>query len=151
MELLFKIRVYEACLSLIKSKVAELRTGISSLQESMLSESKSTAGDKHETGRAMMQLEMEKLGTQLKELENQKLILEKTDVSMKYSAVNKGSLIKTDKGYLFLAIGLGKISIEDKTVFAISPESPLGAVLMGRGAGQDAQMNAVSYKIIEVI
>ena len=46
-------------------------------QEALDSESKSSAGDKHETGRAMLQLEMEKAGQQLQEVEKMKLILEK--------------------------------------------------------------------------
>ena len=78
----------------------------------------------------MMQLEQEKISKQLKEIIDQRLELEKIDILKHFSQITKGSLIKTDKGYLFLSIGLGKITIDKETVFAISPQSPLGKKLI---------------------
>lgn len=115
--------------------------------ESANNETKSSAGDKHETARTMMQLEQEKLGHQLKELQGQKSELEKIDISKPSTQIAKGTLIQSDKGFLFLSIGLGKISVEEKNVFAVSPQSPIGIKLLGKKENDVVEMNGVKYKI----
>ena len=66
------------CQDYVRQKQEVLKKRGASLQESLNSETKSSAGDKHETGRAMVQLEQEKLGQQLQEIE-------KNDPSLKTS------------------------------------------------------------------
>lgn len=119
--------------------------------EAANNETKSSAGDKHETSRAMMQLEQEKLGKQLKELEEQRSELEKIDISKPSVQIAKGTLIQSDKGFLFISIGLGKISVDGKTVFAISPQSPLGLKLLGKKENDVVEMNAVNYTIQKLL
>lgn len=125
----------------------ELNSALNNVTEAANNETKSSAGDKHETARAMMQLEQEKLGNQLKELLEQKTELEKIDISNSHTYVAKGSLIQTDKGYFFLSIGLGKINVEGKIVFSISPRSPFGIKLLGKKGTDVVEMNGVKYKI----
>lgn len=119
--------------------------------EAANNETKSSAGDKHETSRAMMQLEQEKLGKQLKELEEQRSELEKIDISKPSVQIAKGTFIQSDKGFLFISIGLGKISVDGKTVFAISPQSPLGLKLLGKKENDVVEMNAVNYTIQKLL
>lgn len=142
-----KQKIYEYCRQLLDQKIEELNSDSNMLMESTNNETKSSAGDKHETTRAMMQLEQEKLGKQLKELQNQKYELEKIDVSKISSQIAKGTLIKTDKGYLFLSIGLGKIALDSETVFVVSPRSPLGLKLTGLKENDVAEMNGIKYLI----
>lgn len=94
-----------------------------------------------------MQIEQEKLGKQLKELQDQKAELEKIDITKISVQIAKGTLIKTDKGFLFLSIGLGKIVVDTETVFAVSPQSPLGKLLTGKKENDVVEMNKVIYKI----
>lgn len=94
-----------------------------------------------------MQLEQEKLSHQLKELQDQKSELDQIDISKISNQIAKGTLIQSDKGFLFLSIGLGKIIVDDKTVFAISPQSPLGLKLLGKKENEVVEMNGVEYKI----
>ncbi|HWY10073.1 MAG TPA: hypothetical protein VN026_02050 [Bacteroidia bacterium] len=140
-----KINTY--CLLILNKKIEELNLALNTATESANNETKSSAGDKHETSRAMMQIEQEKLGKQLKELLGQKSELEKIDVSKISNQITKGTLIKTDKGYLFLSIGLGKILVDAETVFVVSPQSPLGLKLIGLKENDVAEMNGVKYFI----
>ena len=142
-----KQKIYNQCLDLIDEKIKNLHSALLNATESAHNETKSTAGDKHETARAMMQLEQEKLGNQLKELLELKAELEKIDVSKNSKQISKGSLIETDKGYLFIAIGLGKVIAEEKTVVVLSAQSPLGNKLMGKKENDVVEMNGVYYKI----
>ena len=105
------------------------------LGESAANDTKSSAGDKHETGRAMIHIEQETIRKQLNEALEQKSILEKTE----------GRLIKTSRGYVFLAVPIGKIVSEENTVMAISPGSPLGIKLAGLKVNESAEVNGVKY------
>lgn len=142
-----KLKIYSHCLQILNRKIEELSSALYTATESANNETKSSAGDKHETARAMMQIEQEKLGKQLKELQEQKSELEKIDISKISNKIAKGTLIHSDKGYLFLSIGLGKISLDEETVFAISPQSPLGIKLIGLKESDVAEMNGVKYTI----
>lgn len=128
-----------------------MNIALAAASESANNETKSSAGDKHETARAMMQLEQEKLSHQLKELQEQKSELVKIDLSKPSAQIAKGTLIQSDKGFLFLSIGLGKITIDDKTVFAISSQSPLGIKLLGKKENDVVEMNGIIYSIQKLI
>ncbi|MGZ4090568.1 MAG: 3-oxoacyl-ACP synthase, partial [Bacteroidia bacterium] len=144
-------KVFAKCLEIISSKLLEIKEAQAAISESANNESKSTAGDKHETGRAMLQLEQEKLGNQLKELEAREDDLKKINITEGNKICGKGSLILTDKGYLFLSIGLGKIKIDSITVYALSMQSPLGAKLSGAIVNDKIEMNGVVYQIKELL
>lgn len=145
--MLLKQNIYSLCLQILNKKIEELNSALANATESANNETKSSAGDKHETARAMMQLEQEKLSHQLKDLQEQKTELEKIDISKISTQIAKGTLIESNKGFLFLSIGLGKITVDNKTVFAISPQSPLGKKLMGKKENDVVEMNGVKYFI----
>jgi len=120
---------------------------LADLKESGSNETKSTAGDKHETALAMLQIEQANTRAQLQELLLQKAALEKIDPALSATIIANGSLIKTNKGYLFMSIALGKAMIENITVIALSPQSPLGQKLMGLKPGEVAAINNIEYFI----
>lgn len=142
-----KQKVHAHCLQLLNNKIASLQTVVRELSKSAASDTKSSAGDKHETARAMIQIEQETIGKQLKEFEEQKALLEKIDAGLISPQIVKGSLVRTNKGYLFLSIALGRISVEGNAVMIISPQSPLGMKLIGLKAGASAEINGVKYLV----
>ena len=127
-----------------------LQQVLADLKESGANETKSTAGDKHETALAMLQIEQANARGQLQELLSQKAALEKIDPAIVAPVVVNGSLIKTSRGYLYMSIALGKAMIGDIAVIALSPQSPLGKKLMGLKKGETVVMNNTDYTI-EVI
>ena len=78
-----KQKLIQRCSNYLKDKINSLNAIINEVSEASNSENKSSAGDKHETSKAMMQLEIEKLGTQLKEAELQLLEFEKINFRLK--------------------------------------------------------------------
>jgi hypothetical protein len=142
-----KARLWNYCISLAQNKVLVLRLEIQSAQESTTSEGKSTAGDKHETGRAMMHLEQEKLHKQLVEAQILMAEMERIDPAVRHIKVGLGSLITTDKGLFFIAAGLGKIEFEGTAYFVVSVKAPIAAQFIGKVAGDKVLMNGVVYKI----
>ncbi len=110
-------------------------------------DSKSSAGDKHETTRAMMQLEQEKLGKQVMEAVDQITEFDKIDFTKTSTTVTQSSLVETDKGYFFIAGSIGKITVRDTTVFVISAKSPLALALAGAQPNTSVTFNGVLYHI----
>lgn len=143
----FKQQIIDACKSHLESKIHSLNSIINEVSESSHSESKSSAGDKHETSKAMMQLEIEKLGVQLKDAEMQLAEFEKIDFSKNSRAVNQGSLVETNKGYFLIAGSIGKMIIEDKIIFVISSKSPLAVTFSGKQQKDNVSFNGVEYLI----
>jgi len=123
---------------------------ISGLTEDAQNDAKGSAGDKHETALSMMHIEQEKLNHKLKEILDQKAILDKIDASANHTKIALGSLVQANGMLLFISAALPKITIEDKTIIAVSPQSPLGSKLMGNEVGFEFEINTTKFKIESV-
>lgn len=148
--MILKLDVYDTCCKILLDRIDQLKQLMLDLVEGARSDSKSTAGDKHETARAMMQIEQEKLSNQLNLLLAQQRLLQWIDPEMKSDRVANGSLVKTDKGYIYISIPLGKIDVGEDSIMCISAQSPLGKKLVGMRGGERVQMNGVLYQIESV-
>ena len=127
-----KKQLYQECINYINERNKTIKQIISSNKNDLLSETKSSAGDKHETGRAMIQLEMEKAGQQLTIVHQMKEILNKISLENTSEVICLGSLIITNKANYYLAISAGKITVEGMDYFAVSTNSPIGKQLLGK-------------------
>lgn len=131
-----------------ETRKSALRDQIKSLQEDLTSEDRSTAGDKHETGRAMMQLELEKLGNSLKEaelLEREIRMISIADQNM--GAIGRGSLVECSGGWYYLSISAGAFKQEHVTYYCVSPQSPIGLQLIGKSTGDQICIPAGNFTI----
>ena len=140
-----KQKVYDYYLQVLNDKLNSLRRVLEDLKESSSNETKSTAGDKHETALAMLQIEQANIGAQLQDVREKKAALGRINPKLSSSVIVPGSLVKTDKGYLFISIALG--TIEGTHVIALSPQSPLGQKLMGLCVGDIGEINNNKYVI----
>lgn len=147
----FRRKVYNSYAELLQTKIEALQQTMAGLKEGLQSETKSTAGDKYETGRAMVHMEQENLGRQLNALLDQKVALEHIDITAYTGRIIPGSLVRTNKGYLFPGVALGKLVVDDIPVFALSPAAPLGLQLMGLTTGDTATIQKVTYIIEEIV
>lgn len=147
-----KEELYKVCKLYVDKREETITTIISSHQNSLTSETKSSAGDKHETGRAMLQLEMEKAGQQLQSITLMKKTLAKVDISKHAEVARLGSLITTTKAHYFLSISAGLLNIEKskKTYFAISVSSPIGKLFLGKKTGDIISFNSTKIEILGI-
>ena len=134
----------------MNDKLVSLQQVLDDLKESAANETKSTAGDKHETALAMLQIEQANIGAQIQDIKQKKIALQKIDSKTSTYEIRNGSLIKTNKGYLFLSVALGKANIEGNSVVALSPQSPLGQKLIGLYPDAEVAMNSIKYTIESV-
>lgn len=146
-----KQKIYNHYLQLVNDKIRMLQQVLADLKESGSNETKSTAGDKHETALAMLQIEQANMRGQLSDALSRKAALERINPGLSVSVIVNGSLVKTNRGYLFVSIALGKLVIEEIPVIAISPQSPLGQQLMGLTVNDVVEFRNTIYVIERVI
>jgi transcription elongation GreA/GreB family factor len=149
--MLLKQKIQAHYLQLATTKVTLLQQTLADLKESGTNETKSTAGDKHETALAMLQIEQANKRTQLQEALEQKVAIEKLENITNTTKIVQGSLVKTSKGYFYISIAMGKALVDDITVIAISPQSPLGAKLIGLYVHDTAEINGNEYSVEEIL
>ena len=134
----------------ITNKIAIQHTTLADLNYSAANETKSTAGDKHETALAMLQIEQAHVGKKLEELKFQLLELNHIDRDKTNKTIALGSLIKTNEGYFYLSAALGKTVLDDVNIIALSVRSPLGILLIGKKVEEQISFNNTIYIIEEL-
>ena len=149
-ELQLKARLYARCIKILEQKLSNLREAYEQSREDLHSESKSTAGDKHETGRAMIQLEQEKMSFRLQETEKLQNLLQRVRCEKACKMAQSGALVRTTQGSFFIAVGLGSIDMDGEKVFVAAPTSPLIQALLGKKASDSFEFRGKEIKILSV-
>ena len=115
MILILKEVLFQQCEDFVNTRLQTIQTIISSHQKALRSETKSSTGDKHETGRAMLQLEMEKAGQQLAAVQQMQQTLAKITIFKSSGNIALGSIIETPSIYYFLSVSAGKLTVNQTT------------------------------------
>jgi hypothetical protein len=137
--------------AILENNSKETRLALEFAKESRDNETKSTAGDKYETGRAMADIEVQKLDMQL--AKHKQMLSDIQRIASLPSGSGKavqGSLIRTDSGWYFLALAMGRLQVEGKEVAVISPFSPLGQAFGGVKPGDEVVFQGRTMRILEV-
>lgn len=142
--------LYNFCQTFIEGRISRIQNNIRDIHESLTSETKSSAGDKHETGRAMLQLEREKLGLQLAEAEKMVQIMAKVPLNEAPKFVGLGSWVHTAKGDYYMAVSAGEYKGDSDSVFCVSLGTPIGMLLRGKSVGDTFVFNGKKIEILEV-
>ncbi len=142
-----KLLVYDQLNEIIDKKLDDAKEDVAIYKEGRDNNSKSSVGDKYETGRAMMQNELNKSNIRLGKIVDLKKELLRVKLDKKFSEVEFGSLIDTDKGIYFISIGQGIIELENQKVFCISLGSPIGRLLVGKKKGETVDFQGRKIKI----
>tara|TARA_B110000503_G_scaffold10437_2_gene14182 strand:- start:31384 stop:31863 length:480 start_codon:yes stop_codon:yes gene_type:complete len=148
---LIKTAVYHHCESYLRQKAKGYLSQDQSLLESLDSEGKSSAGDKHETGRAMIQLEREKLAQQRERNDQDIKTLDALKNKTTTVHIAPGALVNTSLASYFLAVPADAFSHNDKKIYCISPQSPIGQLLLGKKAGESFSFRENGIKVLEVL
>ncbi|MDP4680950.1 MAG: 3-oxoacyl-ACP synthase [Cyclobacteriaceae bacterium] len=142
--------LYEKCMQIVDEKIKIAQDAMLAAQDSANAEGKSTAGDKYDTARAMSHIERDMYAKQLAESLQLKKVLDEIDVTKKSEKIKLGSLVKTSMGNYFLSAGLGIIKLEEETVFALSPFSPIGNLILGKKIGDSVIFKGQQIEIFHV-
>ncbi|WP_419870233.1 hypothetical protein [Chryseobacterium sp. CT-SW4] len=139
-------------LHIIKEKLSEKAQNLEYLiSETRASnnDTKSSMGDKYETGREMLQQEINNLQRQLNEVMNQQAGIQKLNTEPSVQ-VQSGALVKTDKGIFYVAVSIGEIVWDGKKIITVSPESPLVKAMFGKKLGETFSINNIQQGIEKI-
>ncbi|WP_300433748.1 transcription elongation factor [Christiangramia sp.] len=139
------------CQEYLDKKVAVVRNAMNGLKEDLENESKSSAGDKYETGREMINIEWNKLTVQLNEYDRLAQILKRIEEHKPSRKAVLGSIVFTDAANYFISIPAGEIQIAGKKYYAVGVKAPVAQQLLGKEKGDQFVMNGKEFNIIEVI
>ena len=145
-----KETIYNLFAKQLQQKIVQLNLVLLDLKNIAANETKSTAGDKHETALAMVQIEQAKLRSQLQVLLNQQEIIKKINPLITPIKVVMGCLVNTNNGEYFISTALGKVILNNNTIQAMSPMAPLGAILLGLCVKDTFNFNKLQYTITSI-
>ncbi len=144
---MIKKELFNQCLHYVEECINTAQHAINDARESANDDTKSSAGDKFETGREMMQQEIDRNRKQLEEAKKMKLVLEQIESYQASEIVHVGSLVITNFGKFYIAISRGQIEVDGVNYFAISGVSPIGLKLMRQKVGYEFEFNGKAIKI----
>ena len=146
-----KQQLYNLCISYVQNRMQEAENAFRAAEQAQNDDTKSSAGDKYETGRAMMQQEKDRNTIQLNEANKLMVSLNLIGTKNTSAIVEAGSLVITDNGRFYLAISAGTLVVEGVSYFAVTPASPIGMKLKGLKVGDGFELNGKGYKINSII
>lgn len=147
---MIKNKLYDYCVNYVNERINSSQTAITVAQAAANEEGKSSAGDKYETGRAMMQLEIENNTSQLLQTKQLRQVLEHINITITPSVVQQGALVETSQGTYYIAIGAGLVNIDSKPYYLISLVSPIGAILKDKKVGDKVIFNGKEISILAI-
>lgn len=145
-----KQQLYQACAQQLLERSQQLKARFADLDRALTQETKSSAGDKYETGRAMIHQERDKLKQQQAILLQQQQQLAAIDPQQLSAAAALGSVVLTNQQQFYLSIGLGKLNVEGAVYYALTGASPVGQLLLGKQIGDRFEFRGVKYQVVEV-
>ncbi len=149
--MLEKEKLYRQIQETVEQKIAVAERSIASAKESRDNDTKSSAGDKYETGREMMQAEINKSEAQLNVALQLKEDLQRINLDRTYSFVEQGSLVVTNLGKYFISIGIGRVLLDEEEFYCISLASPIGKLLFKKSVGDKVKFNEREFLIKEIV
>lgn len=145
-----KAKILEIILSKCTDRVGTLQKAVDNAQNAANEESKSSAGDKYETGRAMAQNDRDLYARQLIEAQNDLHILEQIKIEQKFAQAQVGALVKTSIGIFFLSISAGIIELEGIKYMSTSMDSPIGQILKGKAKGEIVNFRGKAIELLDI-
>jgi len=142
-----KKELYKQCVLFVDARINNSLNAIKNAQESANTEVKSSAGDKHETGRSMAQLETEKNAIQLQESNKLRRVIGLINPTKTFDKVQLGSVVITNVGKYYIAISVGKINVENEIYYGVSAVSPIGQALLQHKVGDEVLFNGRKFLI----
>jgi transcription elongation GreA/GreB family factor len=146
-----KEKLHQLCSEYVKVRMTAAQDAIAGAQQAQNDDTKSSAGDKYETGREMAQQETNRNLAQLNEANKLLVALNLIGCKGSSNKIETGSVVTTNNGNFYIAISAGVVDYNGQSYFAISPASPVGLKLKGLQTGDSFILNGKKYQIEAVI
>jgi transcription elongation GreA/GreB family factor len=145
-----KTRLHQQLFNALESRKSTLQLERSQLSIDSTETGKGSAGDKHEVGIAMAQIEIGKLDQQIALVQQQLSVLQKLDPSVQLDQILVGSLFEIDQNWYYCSVPFGPIQLDQTTYFCLSTEAPIYQALKGKKVQESAVFNGRNWKINKI-
>ena len=145
-----KAQLYQICQRFIEQRIETAETALEQAREASNDDTKSSAGDKFETTREMMQQDISRNKRLLMDAKQNLQVLESIKDLAPSDRIKNGSLVVTSEGSFYISISAGQLNIDGQTIFAISALSPIGQLLLGKKVNDTITFNQKEYSILEI-
>ena len=146
-----KEKIFQAAIRQLKEKISLLQQERKAVSEGILEDTKSSAGDKFETGRENMTQDLKTIeGTIEKLQEDLDEIYRVQSIKSNSEAVREGSLIQLGTDFFLISASIGQLEVDGKKYFLLSRNSPLGQVLIGKKKGENVLFRGKPQAILDV-
>ena len=145
-----KPALHALCHVFIEQRISAARTAMQAAQESSSSETKSSAGDKYETGREMANAERDRNAAHMQQAQQLQVELARINPEAACDTVRPGALVTTSMGRFYISVSAGKLAGEGPEVFAVSAAAPVAVALKGLRAGEQAVFNGIVVQVLTV-
>ena len=146
-----KTTVHAVLVQEVSRRMHQLNELLQDAFDATATESKSSAGDKHETSRAMAQLEREKIGGQLIEMTKLHTILQRIQPTFVSDSIQLGSLVETTSGWFYISVGIGILNVAGTSLYCITPNAPVGKLLRGKKVQDSIEFNGNPTQILQLL
>jgi len=146
-----KQQLYNKCVAYVQSRMDAAEDAYKAAEQASNDDTKSSAGDKYETGRAMMQQEKDRNTIQINEANKLMVILNTISTKGTSDTIETGSLVTTNGGKFYIAISAGTLVVDNESYFAVSAAAPICLQMTGKKAGDEFVVNGKKYEILEVL
>ncbi|TKC06329.1 3-oxoacyl-ACP synthase [Pedobacter frigoris] len=143
-----KETLYKLCLEFIEQRIQTAETALEQAREASNDDTKSSAGDKYETSREMMQQDIDRNKRLLLDAQENLRVLMAVEINTANAdRVKHGSLVDTNQGMFYISVSAGQLNVDGKVIFAISPASPIGKLLLEKKKGESFTFNDKKFTV----
>lgn len=146
-----KRQLYQLCLTFIQNRIENIEYSMQQARQASNDDTKSSAGDKYETTREMMQQEMDRNSKLLYEAGQQRIALQQLENVDVAKEVKNGSLVLTSEGNFYISISAGELNFNGQKFFAVSQAAPIGKLFIGKKEGDELSFNGKKYLVKEIL
>jgi hypothetical protein len=147
----FKLKIHQQCLQMINKRILETEEGIKDIRIEAQLHARSSTGDLFEMGRTMADTEIETYQKTLDNLVQMISVLNRIDPEIHHEQPALGALLSTNRGLIYIAVGLGKTIVDKNEVLVISVGAPIFNALKNIPIGGTAIFNGTSYQIKSIL
>ena len=145
-----KQKLHSLCCQFVEQRMSAATQAMKAAQEAANAEEKSSAGDKYETGRAMAQIVRDQAAQQIAEALKLKSVLNQINPLSSSDKGKLGSLVTTNQSSFYISISAGELQLEGEKYFAVSPQSPIGKILLECKVNDVFTFNKAQHKVLSI-
>ena len=144
-----KTEIINAFKDKLNTSLQGIQDAINQTEQALQEETKSSAGDKYETSREMLQADLDRLESQRSILQSSLALFADSTTN---DRINAGSIaeisIDQQPHTLYIGPAIGNVTVDTLEIRAISTASPLGAALLGKLPQEEFSWNGKSIRIL---